>query len=173
MKMLATGHALNPPRDVPSRARANPPHAAKRTAVIALALLGAGIAARLTMYQLGATDAPWEPLFGEGTTRVLRSSFSRSLPFPDAAVGLLAYLAELALVVAGGFARWRAVPLRVYAYGAIALGFAAGSAVLVGVQAAWIHAFCTLCLVSAALSFVLAVPAATELAATLKARRSR
>jgi uncharacterized membrane protein len=171
--MFETGHAMHAPRDVASRARGNPARTAKRAAVIALALLGAGIAARLTLYQLGATDAPWEPFFGDGTTRVLRSSFSRALPFPDAAVGLVAYLAELALVVAGGFARWRALPLRVYAYAAIALGFAAGSAGLVAVQAAWIHAFCTLCLVSAALSFVLAVPAATELAATLNARRSR
>jgi hypothetical protein len=169
--MLATGHAIHAPRDAHSRAL--PPRPAKSATVIALALLGAGIAARLTLYQLGVTDAPWEPLFGDGTTRVLRSSFSRSLPFPDAAVGLLAYLAELALVVAGCFTRWRAAPLRVYAYAAVALGFAAGSAALVAVQAAWIHAFCTLCLVSAALSFVLAVPAATELAATLKARRSR
>lgn len=117
----------------------------------------------------------WEPLFGDGAQRVLKSSFSRALPFPDAALGAAAYLAEALALAWGGAERWRTTPLAVYVYAAIAVAMALGSAGLVALQVLWIHALCTLCLLSALLSFVLVVPAATELAAAWKwnARRSR
>ena len=153
--------------------RHDPSRSAKRIAVAVLALAGAAIAARLTAYQLGWTGPPWEPLFGDGSQRVLRSAFSRSLPFPDALLGMIAYLAEVLAVAWGGARRWQTKPVAVYAYAAIAVGMALGSAVLVILQVAVIHAFCTLCLASALLSFVLVVPAATELAAAWTWRKRR
>jgi uncharacterized membrane protein len=145
----------------------------ERTVGFVLALAGAVIAARLTAYQLGWTGPPWEPLFGDGSERVLRSAFSRSLPFPDAMLGMIAYLAEVIAVGWGGARRTQTEPVAVYVYAAIAASMAAGSAALVVLQVAVIHAFCTLCLASALLSFVLVVLAATELAATSRWRTRR
>ena len=151
------------------REDAGPSRASKRILVAASALLGVAIAGRLTAYQIGWTGAPWEPFFGTGTERVLHSSFSRALPFPDAALGLLMYIAEIAALAWGDTARWRSKPVAVYVYVATAFGLAGGSLGLLVLQAAVIHAFCTLCLASALLSFVLVAPAALELAAALKA----
>ena len=153
----------------------SPSRPSKRLASGALALLGAVVAVRLVAYQMGWTGPPWEPLFGGGTQRVLRSSVSRALPFPDAALGAVGYLAEALALAWGGAQRWRTQPRAVYLTAAIAAGMAIGSAGLVALQVLWIHALCTLCLVSALLSFVLVIPAATELAAAWKrkARRSR
>ncbi len=153
----------------------NPSRTSKRLASGALALLGAVIALRLAAYQMGWTAPPWEPLFGDGAERVLRSSFSRALPFPDAALGAVGYLAEALALAWGGAQRWRTQPLAVYLTAAIAAAMALGSAGLVALQVMWIHALCTLCLVSALLSLVLVIPAAMELAAAWKrkTRRSR
>lgn len=156
-----------------ARAKRNPSRASKRVAIGAIALLGAGIAARLTLFQLGLSAPPWEPFFGNGTRRVLTSAFSRALPFPDSALGLFAYLAEIFALSVGGSARWRSRPLAVYAYTAIAFGMALGSAALVVLQIAFVHAFCTLCLASALISFVLVVPAATEFTVAWKERKMR
>jgi uncharacterized membrane protein len=145
----------------------------ERVVVGVLAFAGALLAARLTAYQLGWTGPPWEPFFGDGSQRVLRSAFSRSLPFPDAMLGMIAYLAEVVAVAWGGPRRTQTEPVAVYVYAAIAAGMAAGSAALVVLQVAVIHALCTLCLASALLSFVLVVPAATELAATSRWRTRR
>lgn len=148
----------------------NPSRSDKRRKVGVLALVGLLIAARLAAYQLGWTGSPWEPFFGDGTERVVDSSFSRALPFPDAALGVLAYGAEIVAVAWGSTLRWRTQPRVVYVYAAIAFGMGLGSNGLVVIQVAVIHAFCTLCLVSAFLSAVLVVPAATELRAAWQAR---
>lgn len=133
-------------------------------------MFGALIAGRLTAYQLGWTGPPWEPLFANGVERVLHSAFSRALPFPDAGLGLVGYVAETIAVACGDSARWRSAPLAVYAYAAIAGGLALGSLGLLALQAGVIHAFCSLCLASASISFALVIPAATEVWATWNGR---
>ena len=148
----------------------NPSRSDKRRQVGVLAFLGLLIAARLAAYQLGWTGPPWEPFFGHGTERVVDSSFSRALPFPDAALGVLAYGGEILAVAWGSTLRWRTEPRVVYFYAAIAFGMGLGSIGLVVMQVVVIHAFCTLCLVSAFLSAGLVVPAATELRAAWEAR---
>ena len=130
------------------------------------------IAARLLVYQLGWTGPPWEPFFGEGTRQVVESSFSRSLPVPDASLGLLAYVAEVVAILWGSSARWREQRFVVYFYAAVASALAAGSLGLVLLQLFVIHAYCTLCLTSALLSFGLVVPALIELRAAWRARPS-
>lgn len=159
--------------DVPLHtAQRSPSRASKRAAVAAVAMLGALIAARLAAYELAWMGPPWEPLFGRGSELVLRSSLSRALPVPDAVLGMFAYLAEVAAVAWGSTERWRENRLAVYVYAAIAIGMALGSAGLVAVQATVVHAFCTLCLASAAISLLLVVPAWTELAAAVRSKRA-
>jgi len=151
--------------------RSAPSRWSKRIVVALVALLGAAISVRLALYHLGWSGAPWEPLFGDGSRRVLTSAFSRALPFPDAGLGAIAYVLEAALVLWAKSERWRSAPLRVYAYAAVAAAMAVGSACLVVLQIAVVRALCTLCLASAAISFALAAPAWTEARAAWNARK--
>jgi hypothetical protein len=157
----------------PPRTHSDPSRPGKRALVALVSLIGAAVAARLAAFQMGWTGPPWEPFFGDGTRRVLESSFSRALPFPDAGLGVIAYVAEAIAVSWGGAARQRRRSPAVFVYAAIAASMAMGSAGLVLLQVAVVGALCTLCLFSALLSFVLVVPAAFELAATWRARQRR
>lgn len=123
-----------------------------RLTVLALALAGAGVAAYLVLVQTDVVAHAWDPVFGRGSDRVLRSSVSRSLPFPDAGLGLVAYLLEAALALTDHGERWRRRPVLPLAYDATALGLGAAAVVLIGLQATVVGHWCLLCLCSAALS---------------------
>lgn len=155
--------------DVPLGWRSNPSAWRERLPQVGLALVGAVVAGYLTLVQLGVLGPAWDPLFGDGSQRVLHSSFSEALPFPDAALGLLAYLADVVLGVVGGTDRWRTRPWPAYLLALVVLGAALGGLALVVVQAAVVHAWCTLCLTSAALSLaVLGVNRLREARAALR-----
>ncbi len=127
-----------------------------RRSLAILAVAGCGLAGYLALDQIGVLRAR-DPFFGTGTHAVLHSPLSRSLPVPDAAVGALAYAVE-AVSVLPWAPRWQPVRRVVYVVTGLALGAAA--VVLVLLQAFVVHAWCTLCLVSAAVSLILAIPAA-------------
>jgi uncharacterized membrane protein len=138
----------------PSRWRARVP--------IAIAA-GAGLALSgyLAAVQLGAVGAAWDPLFGPASSgRVLHSALARALPIPDAALGAIAYAAELAADLAGGRERWRTRPGLVLAFGAVVAALAVAGAGLILVQAAVVRAGCALCLCSALLSIGVAIAVA-------------
>jgi hypothetical protein len=123
-----------------------------------LALAGAAVAAYLVLVQTDVVTRAWDPVFGRGSDQVLRSSFSRSLPFPDAAAGLVAYLVEAGLALTGSGDRWQRRPLLPLLFDATGLGLGAAAVVLVLLQATVVGSWCLLCLCSAALSLsILAV----------------
>jgi uncharacterized membrane protein len=76
------------------------------------------------------------------------------LPLPDATLGALAYLVEAILTVVGGSHRWRTAPWLVVVFGLVLLGLAVTSFVLILTQIFLVRAFCSLCLLSAGISFV-------------------
>jgi len=153
-------------RDVPPGWSHNPSRFSRRLPVLVLALAACGLATYLTLYQVGAVADVWEPCFGNGSKRVLKeSAIARYLPIPDASLGALAYLVEAVLEAAGGDDRWRRRPGIVLLLGLTAAGIAVGSALLVITQAVFVRAFCTLCLVSAACSFVIAAAVVEEVRA--------
>ncbi|WP_432842405.1 vitamin K epoxide reductase family protein [Dactylosporangium sp. CA-092794] len=129
----------------------------RRLAVAVLAFAGLLVSFRLAAYQYGLTGPVWEPWFGDGSARVLNSAFSRALPVRDAALGAVAYLLELVLELTGGTGRWRRRPWLVLLLGLLATAMALTALGLLALQAFVVSAFCTLCLLSAALS--LTVPA--------------
>lgn len=159
----ASGHGSGHPT---ARDRGSPSAWRHRLPVLALVLAGLAVASDLTLVQLGAVAA-WDPLFGDGTRRVLFSGLARSLPVPDAGLGALAYAVEALLVVPGGTDRWTVAPRWPLALGLLTLAMAAGGIVLVLVQALAIGSFCTLCLASAAISWVAALTDLPELRAAL------
>ncbi len=131
------------------------------TALVALALVGFAISAYLAAFELGLVADPWDPFFGDGSRRVLTSAIAGSLPVPDAAVGAVAYLVDgfLGVVL---LARPRG---RLVVASALALIASAGAVVALGlvvIQTTVVHAFCTLCLASAAVSVALALGALAE-----------
>ncbi|CAN5729010.1 hypothetical protein BH24CHL8_BH24CHL8_11070 [soil metagenome] len=146
----------------------NPASWRQRLPIVGLALLGAAIASYLTLFQLGILPEVFEPFFGDGSRRILTSSVSRILPIPDAALGALGYLADAVAGIIGGTRRWRTMPWMVILFG-IAVGpLGAASILLVILQPLLFDAFCTLCLVTAAISVVMIGPAMDEVLASLQ-----
>jgi uncharacterized membrane protein len=133
----------------------NPSAWSRRLPVVVLALIGCALATYLTLFQWHITTSVWDPIFGSHSSEaVLTSSFTRWLPLPDATLGALAYLVEAILALLGGAHRWRTEPWLVIVFGLALAGLALTSLVLVLTQIFLVHALCTLCLCSAAISFV-------------------
>jgi uncharacterized membrane protein len=144
-----------------------------RLPVAVLAGVGCAIAAYLSLFQWHLLTSVWDPLFGSQSSQaVLTSALSRSLPVPDAALGAFAYALEFALSVVGGSQRWREQPRLVLVFGGVLIGLAGTSLVLVLTQVLLVHALCSLCLSSAAISFVNLYLGRGEVLTTLR-RRAR
>jgi uncharacterized membrane protein len=159
---------------VPAGYAHNPSAWRERLLLAAIAAAGAVISAYLACYQLKLIDTVADPVFGSSSSHaVLFSSFSKSLPVPDALLGTLNYLAEIVLDLIGGEDRWRTRPVVVLAFGAL---LAAGALVSIGLilmQAFVVGHFCSLCLLSAGLSILLALLGAREVRAAWGTYRSR
>ncbi len=115
----------------------------------ALATIGLVVAAYLTLFQVHAFGHVWDPFFDSRTVLELTA------PVPDAAAGVAAYATELVLLALGGRDRWRSLPWACLALGAVLSGGLLASVALVIVQTTVAQAWCTLCLLSAALSLAL------------------
>jgi uncharacterized membrane protein len=122
----------------------------------------------LALYQLGLLTSVWEPFFGSGSQAVLHSGVARSLPFPDALLGAVCYCIEVATGLIGGPNRWRAMPWIVLVYGLTIIGLGLVSLLLIIFQPLLLHAWCTLCLISAAISLSIVGPAMDEVVASLQ-----
>jgi len=143
-------------------------HWRRRVQVAVLAGMGFCIAGYLAAYQLGLLREIWEPFFGNGTTRVLHSFVAAMLPVPDAALGAIGYAIELVATLAGTAERWRSRPKLVLMYAVVVAGMGIAGLTLFGVQAFVLHAFCTLCMVSAIISIAIALLARNEVFASYK-----
>lgn len=142
--------------DAPPGWEASPSRWSERGPIIGLAALGFGMATYLTFYQLGIIDSVWEPFFGDGSERILRSDFSKSLPIPDASLGALAYLIDAVGTAIGGRDRWRTRPYLVLGVGLVIALAALGGLGLAAAQPLAFGAGCTLCLTSTLISVALA-----------------
>lgn len=155
----------------PNRGLDNPSALRHRVPVIAVALLGCAVSTYLTAYQWHVTSSVWDPLFGARSSEAVLSSFvSRALPLPDATLGALAYLVEAIMAALGDARRWRTQPILVMLYGLVLIGMALTSIGLVLTQAFVIHAFCGLCLCSAALTLIAASLGRAEVVRSVRDR---
>jgi uncharacterized membrane protein len=159
---------------IPAGLTRNPSAWRERLLLAAIATAGAVISAYLACYQLKLIDSVSDPIFGASSSHaVLFSSFSTSLPVPDALLGTLNYLAEIVLDLIGGEDRWRTRPVVVLLFGAL-LGLGALVSIgLILMQAFVVGHFCTLCLISAGLSILLAVLGSREVRAAWGTYRGR
>jgi len=130
---------------------ANPSAWSHRLPVMVLALVGCGLAGYLALYQLHLTTSVWDPLFGSASSEKV---LTWARPIPDAALGAAAYLVEAVLTALGDEHRYRTNPRLVLVFGIVLAGLAATSLVLIVMQVLAVHALCSLCLLSAAISFI-------------------
>jgi uncharacterized membrane protein len=139
-----------------------------RLPVIVLALVGCGLASYLALYQLHLMPSVWDPLFGAASSEAVLTW----APVPDAALGAIAYLVEALMTAVGGEQRWRTNPRLVLLFGLVLAGLALTSLGLILIQILVVHALCSLCLLSAAISFINAWLGYPEVLATLNSRES-
>jgi uncharacterized membrane protein len=146
----------------------NPSAWSQRWPLIAIAFVGFVIALYLGLYQLKILPTVWEPFFGNGSKSVLNSAISKALPVPDALLGAFSYLLDVVTGAIGGTSRWRTKPWIVILFG-IAVGpLGLVSVMLVIFQPVLVGAWCTLCMVTAAISVIMISPALDELLASLQ-----
>ena len=149
----------------------NPSAWSQRLWIVAIAVLGFLIALYLALYQWRMIGDVWEPFFGDGSRVILDSRLSRILPIPDAALGAIGYLADAATGLIGGRGRWRTMPWIVIVFGLAVGPLGLVSIGLVIAQPTFFGTWCTLCLVSAAISIIMIYPAMDEVVASLKMLR--
>lgn len=155
--------------DAPPGWSDNPSSWPQRIPIVALALVGFGVAMYLALYQWRVVDRVYEPFFPGQSEEILRESWiSKLLPVPDALLGALGYLADAVTGVIGGRRRWRTMPWIVVLFGVFVVPLGAVSVALVMAQPVLFDAWCTLCLASAAISLLMIGPATDEVLASLQ-----
>ena len=137
--------------DLPAGWSYNPSSWPQRWIMIVLAFIGWMASRYLGAFQLGYIDSAWDPFFGNSTMKVLNSDMSHSWPISDAALGTLAYTLEFLMGFMGSTSRWRTMPWMVTFFGILVIPLGFVSIFLVISQPLTVGAWCTLCLVTAAI----------------------
>lgn len=129
----------------------NPSSWPQRWIMIALGFAGLLASRYLAMFQMGYIDEIWDPFFGASTRRVLNSDMSHSFPVSDAGLGALAYTFEFLMGFMGAPTRWRTMPWMVTFFGILVIPLGLVHIFLVISQPVVVGAWCTFCLVAAAI----------------------
>ncbi len=151
----------------------NPSDWGQRIPIAVLATAGFAVSAWLALFQMGLVSSVWEPFFGDGSRRILTGSVSRLLPIPDAALGALGYLADAVFGLAGGTTRWRTMPWVVVLFAIAVIPFGVTSLTLFILQPTLYDTWCTLCLISVAVSLAMTPYAWDEFLASWRWVRGR
>lgn len=152
----------------------NPASWSQRLPIIGLAVLGFLIATYLSLYQYEVIDDVWEPFFGDGSEKILKSNVADvvekylGLPITDGALGAFSYLLDAIAGVIGGRKRWRTMPWLVVLFGLLVGPLGGISILLVILQPVLLDSWCTLCLTTAAISIAMIGPAMDEVLASLQ-----
>jgi hypothetical protein len=157
-----------PGPDIPPGWSYNPSDWIQRGPIIAMAFVGFFLSRYLAAYQLGHIGAAWDPIFGDGTVRVLDSDVSRAWPVSDAGLGAASYMLEALSGFMGARNRWRTMPWMVVMFGVLVVPLGIVSLVLVMLQPIAVGAWCTLCLITAAAMLIMVSPALDEVIAMVQ-----
>lgn len=152
--------------------RFNPSAWSERIPIVVLGFVAMGFAGYLSAYQFGWVDGVWDPVFGEGTERVLESDLSHLFPVPDAVLGSLGYLIDAIFGLVGGTRRYKTLPWAVVVLGIGIIPFGLTSIFLGLAMPAIVGEGCTLCIVNALIAIVLIPYAWDEIWLSVLAMRS-
>ncbi|HEV7346898.1 vitamin K epoxide reductase family protein [Telluribacter sp.] len=129
----------------------NPSSWPQRWIMMVLGFFGWIVSRYLAAFQLGYLDSVWDPFFGEQSERVLNSSMSHSMPISDAGLGAIAYTFEFLMGWMGAPTRWRTMPWMVAFFGILVIPLGLVHIFLVISQPVVVGAWCTFCLLAAAI----------------------
>lgn len=150
----------------------NPSAYSQRIPIAVLAFIGFLLSSYMALFQWGLVSSVYDPFFGDGTEKVLNSDLSKRMHgymrMPDAALGALAYLGDAIFGLAGSTRRWQYRPWLVLIFGFDVIPLGIVSIILVVAQGAVVGAWCSACLVTAAISVVLIVLAYDEVWASIR-----
>lgn len=137
----------------------NPSAWSQRVPIVVLAAVAFFISVYMALYQWGLIDSVWDPIFGDGTEKVLESDSSKKMEkyirIPDAALGAVGYLSEVLFGLAGSVRRWQYRPWMSLLFGFDVIPLGVVSIILVFVQGFVVGSWCFLCLVTAFISVLL------------------
>lgn len=137
--------------EVPAGWSYNPSSWTQRWILIVLGFLGWMFSRYLAAFQMGYIGFAWDPFFGNSTMKVLDSSVSRAWPISDGGLGSLSYTFEFLMGYMGSPSRWRTMPWMVAFFGILVVPLGFISILLVILQPLSVGAWCTICLITAAL----------------------
>lgn len=146
----------------------NPSTWRQRAPLVVLAAVSFVLSRYMASFQLGHIPSAWDPIFGNGTERVLTSDVSRMFPISDAGLGAYTYLIELLSALMGDERRWRTMPWMVAMFGIVVVPLGIVSTVLVMLQPVAVGAWCTLCLVTALFMLVMVALSLDEVVAMIQ-----
>jgi hypothetical protein len=136
-------------------------------------LVGLFVSRYLAAFQLGHTGSVWDPLFGDGTERIITSSVSEAWAVSDSGLGAATYVLEILVGVIGDRRRWRTMPWLTLLFGLLIVPLGVVSIYFIIIQPIVIGTWCSLCLLAAA-AMVLQIPySLDEILATLQFLRER
>ncbi|HEX5159128.1 MAG TPA: vitamin K epoxide reductase family protein [Ktedonobacterales bacterium] len=140
-------------RDTPPGWSYNPSAWRERWLLLALAAIGLLAALYTALSQLSVVGAMVDPFFGSASSyAVTHSAIARLLPVPDGVLGVVGYCCDLLFGAIGGERRWRTRPWVVLIFALVILALGMVSLALTILQGAVIGSWCTVCLISAAVS---------------------
>jgi uncharacterized membrane protein len=151
----------------------NPSAWRQRIPIAVLAIAGFAVAGWLALFQMGVVATVWEPFFGSGSRRILTGAISNLLPIPDAALGALGYVADAVFGLVGGRGRWKTMPWVVVIFAIAVIPFGLTSVTLFILQPVAYAGWCTLCLISVAISLAMVPYAWDEFVASWQWTRGR
>lgn len=127
----------------------NPSSWNQRLPVILLAFLAWMSARYMAAYQLGYIDFIWDPIFKDGTQKVVTSPLSKSFPISDAGLGAFVYTMEVLMGFKGSTRRWYTMPWIVFLFGIMVVPAGFVSILLIMLQPLIVGHWCTWCLLTA------------------------
>jgi hypothetical protein len=126
----------------------NPSSWNQRLPIIFFGFVGWFLARYMAAYQLGYSDHVVDPVFGDGTLRVITSTLSQQFPISDAGLGAFAYTLEALLGAKGDSRRWHTMPWMVILFGILVVPLGFVSVLLIILQPILVGAWCFWCLLA-------------------------
>jgi uncharacterized membrane protein len=150
----------------------NPSAWGQRIPIIVLGIFAMFVALYLAAWQFEWVDSVWDPVFGDGTEKVLDSKLSHLFPIPDALLGALGYLIDWVFGIVGGTRRYKTMPWTVVVLGIGIIPFGMTSIFLALAMPTIVGAGCFLCALNAVIAVVMIPFAWDEIWLSLRAMRS-
>ncbi len=149
----------------------NPSVWRERFPIMFFSFLAFAFARYMAAFQLGLIDTMWDPVFVDGTQKVITSAISKSFPVSDAGMGAFAYVIEFLMTCHGGISRWHTHPWFVLLFGFVVIPVGIVSMILIALQPLAVGAWCFWCLATAFCMLLMAYFAFDEVLAAIKTLR--